>query len=77
MTRREEIAVELQELDRRIYALQNDRAELQKMYDSTPETQAGRNDTENSFHESMKAYADYKCRKGELKPLRPGEIVRG
>lgn len=76
MTRREEIAMELQELDRRIYALQNDRAELQKQYDETPETQAGKNDTENSFHENLKAYAEHKASKGELRPLRPGEVVK-
>lgn len=57
MTRREEIAMELQELDRRIYALQNDRAELQKQYDETPDTQAGKNAVEDSFHEQLKAYA--------------------
>lgn len=76
MTRRQEIEMEIQKLDRQIYALQNDRDELQKLYDDTPETQAGKNDSDNAFHESLKAYADRKAEKGELRPLKPGEIVR-
>lgn len=76
MTRREEIELELQALDRQIYILQTDRDELQKKYDETPETQAGKNDTENSFHENLKAYAEHKASKGELRPLRPGEVVK-
>ena len=76
MTRREEIELELQSLDKKIYALQATRDEIQKEYDNTPETQAGMYDADNMFHESLKAYADHKAEKGELQPLKPGEIVR-
>jgi hypothetical protein len=76
MTRREEIELELQNLDKKIYALQATRDEIQKEYDSTPETQAGKNDSDNVFRESLKAYADHKAEIGELRPLKPGEIVR-
>lgn len=75
-TRREEIREELQALDRKIYALQNTREELQKDYDSTPETQAGKNEVETVFHENLKSYADRAVQDGRIKPLVPGEVAR-
>ena len=77
-TRREELIEELQKIDRQIYALQNDRDELQKQYDETPETQAAKNDVDTSFHERMKAFADGLGPRGltGLDRIVPGDFFR-
>lgn len=78
-TRREELTEEIQSLDRKIYALQHDREELQRKFDETPETQAGEHDVEDSMREAFKAYGEDLIRSGRVIPLSetPGGISRG
>ena len=76
MTRRDEILVELHDIDRRIGQLQTERMAKQAEYDQTPATQLGQSEATSKYEADLKAYADNAERSGRLKPLQPGEIVR-